>query len=149
MQAEEKQPTLGELVRRRIDAAYGGNQRAFARATGITPQSVYALVHDKVQLPQPHARRVLARELGLTHVRLLVLAGELTEDEAAGIADQPAGELDRIVAALDDEQRQKVAVIVQGIADAIEAQPRRRTEPRPDQEPAPAPARNSNPGGRR
>lgn len=73
--------TLPELVKERIDSVYGGNQREFARKTGLSPQTVYALVHGKVSLPQAHNRRILSQELGISHLHFLLLAEELGEDE--------------------------------------------------------------------
>lgn len=101
---------LGDLVRRRIDAVYGGNQRAFARATGLSPQAVYSLVHDKITLPQAERRRVLARELGVDHLDLLVMAGELTADEI------PGGKVPR--AAFDpSDPRSEVVAMLRDVAD--------------------------------
>jgi transcriptional regulator with XRE-family HTH domain len=79
MIAEED--SLAGHLRRRIDQAYGGNQRAFAAATGLTPQHVYAMLSGKIALPGPEVRRVLAREFGITHAELLALAGELAPEE--------------------------------------------------------------------
>jgi transcriptional regulator with XRE-family HTH domain len=75
--------SLAERLRTRIDQAYGGNQRAFAAAAGLTPQHVYAMLSGKIALPRPEVRRVLAREFGISHPKLLVLAGELDPDEVA------------------------------------------------------------------
>jgi transcriptional regulator with XRE-family HTH domain len=75
--------SLAERLRTRIDQAYGGNQRAFAAATGLTPQHVYAMLSGKIALPRPDVRRTLAREFGISHPMLLVLAGELEPAELA------------------------------------------------------------------
>ena len=80
--------TLSDRLRARIGEAYGGNQRAFASAMGLSPQHVYAMLSGKIALPRPEVRRALARELGLTHAELLVLAGELAPHEAT-IQDRP------------------------------------------------------------
>jgi transcriptional regulator with XRE-family HTH domain len=76
----EKDSLAGRL-HWRIAEAYGGNQRAFATATGLTPQHVYAILSGKIALPRPEIRRVLARELGMTHAEFLVLAGQLAPEE--------------------------------------------------------------------
>jgi len=76
--------TLAALVRDRINTAYGGNQAAFSRATGFSTQTISTWLSGKVSLPQLDARRRLARELGVSHIELLIAAGELTEEEALG-----------------------------------------------------------------
>jgi transcriptional regulator with XRE-family HTH domain len=96
--------SLAGRLRQHIDAAYGGNQRAFADAVGLTPQHVYGLLSGKIVLPRPAIRRVLARELGMTHPDLLVLIGELAPDEATPQprVDPPAvADLATIARALD------------------------------------------------
>jgi transcriptional regulator with XRE-family HTH domain len=88
---------LARLVRERIDRVYGENQAAFARAVGMSPQSVSALLKGKVSLPQVDARRRLARELRIPHLDLLILAGEIDAEEVVavgreGVIDDPAFE---------------------------------------------------------
>lgn len=78
---EGMKKALKDLLADRIDTAYGGSQAAFARATGFTPQTVNTWLKGKVTLPQIEARRRLAQELGLSHLELLVVMGELSEDE--------------------------------------------------------------------
>jgi len=73
---------LGELVRRRVDASAAGNQAAYARRVGLSPSYLSALLKGKVSLPGADKRRALAADIGITHVDLLVAAGELTEQEA-------------------------------------------------------------------
>src|SRR5690242_4562171 len=73
--------SLAERLRARIDQAYGGNQRAFAAATNLTPQHVYAMLTGRILAPRPDVRRVLAREFGISHPALLVLTGELEPEE--------------------------------------------------------------------
>lgn len=117
MDGVPEKTTLGELVRRRIDAEYAGNQRAFARATGLSPQAVYSLAHDKITLPQPERRRVLARELGIKHLDLLLMAGELRPDEvpAAG-APPPPSEIETVMASLGARQRSMVLDVAREMA---------------------------------
>jgi transcriptional regulator with XRE-family HTH domain len=83
---------LAALLRERINTAYGGNQSEFSRATGFSPQAVSAWLKGKVTLPQIDARRRLARELGISHVDLLIAAGELTRQEAESGGIQSRGE---------------------------------------------------------
>lgn len=73
--------SLAERLRARIDQAYGGNQRAFAAATNLSPQHVYSMLTGRILAPRPDVRRVLAREFGITHPALLVLTGELEPEE--------------------------------------------------------------------
>lgn len=73
--------SLAVLLRNRIDSAYGGNQSDFARATGFTTQTISTWLKGRVTLPQIDARRRLAEELGISHVELLVVVGELSEQE--------------------------------------------------------------------
>ncbi|HEX5497988.1 MAG TPA: helix-turn-helix transcriptional regulator [Thermomicrobiales bacterium] len=73
--------TIPDRLRARIEEAYGGNQRAFATAMGLSPQHVSAMLSGKIALPRPDVRRALARELGMTHGEFLVLAGELDANE--------------------------------------------------------------------
>lgn len=73
--------TFSQLVADRIENAYGGNQSAFARAAGFTPQTVNTWLKGKVTLPQIDARRRLAKELGISHLELLVIVGELDASE--------------------------------------------------------------------
>src|SRR5690242_17449468 len=73
--------SIAARLRARIEEAYGGNQRAFATALGLSPQHVSAMLSGKIVLPRPEVRRMLAREFGMTHAEFLVLAGELNSDE--------------------------------------------------------------------
>ncbi|HEU0115940.1 MAG TPA: helix-turn-helix transcriptional regulator [Thermomicrobiales bacterium] len=73
--------SIPDRLRARIEEAYGGNQRAFATAMGLSPQHVSAMLSGKIALPRPDVRRMLARELGMTHGEFLVLAGELDANE--------------------------------------------------------------------
>lgn len=79
--------TLADLIRERIDDAYGGSQAEFSRATGFTKQAVSSWLKGKAAVPQIDARRRLARELGISHVDVLIAVGEIdrNEVEAAGV----------------------------------------------------------------
>ena len=94
--------TFADLVRDRIDAAYSGKQIEFARATGFKPQTVNTWLRGKVTLPQIDARRRLARELGISHVELLVAMGELDEDEVAIPEDPRSPAVKRLQPLLDE-----------------------------------------------
>lgn len=73
--------TLAQLVRQRIDTAFGGNKAAFARAIGVSPQTTGQLVSGQTTLPTVEVRRRLARELGISHIQIFIMAGELDESE--------------------------------------------------------------------
>lgn len=75
---------LAELVMRRIYVAYGGNQSAFARATGLRQQYIANLLAGKVGIPEEPKRTVLAQELGIPRKAFFVMAGELEADEIDG-----------------------------------------------------------------
>jgi transcriptional regulator with XRE-family HTH domain len=78
--------TLAQALKRRIEET-GISQRRFAERVGLSSSHMNSLVSGKIGLPQPEVRRRLARELGISHVDLLVMAGELRPDEvdAAGV----------------------------------------------------------------
>ena len=106
--------TLTDLVTDRIATAYGGNQAAFARAVGISVQAVNNWVKGKVTLPRIDARRRLAAELGIRHVDLFVLAGELEEAE---VGPEPevtpaARQFTALTADLTEAQTARVLAIV-------------------------------------
>ena len=82
--------TFSALVKERIDAAYRGSQAEFARATGFKPQTVNTWLKGRVTLPQLAARRVLARELGISMVDLLVALGELERSDVEESGAEPA-----------------------------------------------------------
>ncbi len=78
---------LADLIQERIDDAYGGSQAEFSRATGFTKQAVSSWLKGKAAVPQIDARRRLARELGISHLDLLIAVGEIDTEEVerAGI----------------------------------------------------------------
>lgn len=116
---EFAEESLQDRLRVRIDDAYGGNQRAFAQALGLSPQHVYALLSGKISLPKPDVRRTLARELGLTHAEFLVLAGELDRHEAT-VQDRPLptdeAEVVRLYRALPLSSRRALVAIMREMA---------------------------------
>ena len=78
--------TLAQRIQDRIDTAYSGVQADFARALGVSTSTVNAWLKGRIALPQLEIRRRLANELGVRHVELFVLAGELDPSE---IGDGP------------------------------------------------------------
>ncbi len=113
---------LSGRVRDRVESAYGGNQAAFAKAVGMSPQSVSALLRGKVALPMTDTRRRLARELRISHIDLLVLAGELDKGEVReagveGVVEEgPVHHLQKVVSKYDWEWEEAAR-----LADMIEA----------------------------
>ncbi|HEU5431724.1 MAG TPA: helix-turn-helix transcriptional regulator [Thermomicrobiales bacterium] len=111
--------SIPNRLRARIADAYGGNQRAFAAAMGLSPQHVSALLSGKIATPRPEVRRALARELGMTHGEFLVLAGELAADE---IVRQPRplpsdeAEIVRLYRELPPPTRKALLAIVRELA---------------------------------
>lgn len=71
---------LGRLIERRIEEL-GISQRAYAARMGMSPSNLNGLLKGKIALPQPDTRRRLAKDLGISHLDLLVMAGELWSDE--------------------------------------------------------------------
>lgn len=71
---------IGRLVReKRLEL--GLSQTALAEASGLSKGHLSTLEAGKIALPAPDIRRRLAAALGVSHLDLLVAAGEITEDE--------------------------------------------------------------------
>jgi transcriptional regulator with XRE-family HTH domain len=79
---------LADVLAQRVKET-GGNQAAYARSLGMTPQTLNAMIQGSIKVPNPDSRRRIARDLGMTHVALLVRLGELAEAEATPPAMQP------------------------------------------------------------
>lgn len=78
---EHPETPLRDLVERRINAAYNGNQTEFAKAIGESQQYVSGLLNGRITLPSREKRMKLGEELGLDQLDFFVMAGELTDDE--------------------------------------------------------------------
>lgn len=92
---------LAGVLLRHIEEVYGGNQAEFARAIGVSPQHVGALLSGKIRVPRVALRRAIGRELGIGPLRLLVLAGEIDPDDPELPPDPPPA-LVRVVGLLLD-----------------------------------------------
>jgi transcriptional regulator with XRE-family HTH domain len=103
-------PSLTSLIRRRIDDLEI-SQAAYAERIGISPQHLSGLLKSKIALPRPEVRRRLAADLGLTHLDLLVNAGELSAEEAR------AGSSERGVVFSADDDRLAVARRLKALSD--------------------------------
>lgn len=83
--------TLGSYVRDRREAL-GINQTELSERAGVPRTTVNRLETGTTQLPSPDIRRRLAVALGVSHLDLLVAAGEITSAEIgdkAGVVDRP------------------------------------------------------------
>jgi transcriptional regulator with XRE-family HTH domain len=80
--------TMGSYIRgRRL--AMGMTQEELADAAGVTQASISDLERGRTARSDAGIRRRLAATLGVTHLDLLVAAGELTAEEA-GMRPEPA-----------------------------------------------------------
>jgi transcriptional regulator with XRE-family HTH domain len=94
-------PPLAALLQRHIDAAHGGNQAECARALGISPQHLGALMSGKIRTPRAELRRRLCLELRVGQLRLLALTGEIDESDPE-LPSDPSPALAHLFALLRD-----------------------------------------------
>lgn len=85
---------IGGFVRR-VRADQGLSQTALAELASVSKGYLSTLEANKIGLPAPDVRRRLARALGVSHLDLLVAAGEISEDEigqvgAVGVVERDA-----------------------------------------------------------
>ncbi len=71
---------MGEYIKRRR-AEMGVNQTALAAESGLTKSHLSSIEAGKIAFPNADIRRRLAKALGVSHLKLLVAAGEITEEE--------------------------------------------------------------------
>lgn len=106
---------LGAFVKERREAR-GWSQTRLAAECGLDRAYLSQIESGKVGWPGADIRRRLAAALGLRHVDLLIAAGELSAEEASGVPEfRTAGELDRLVEPLDDNDRRIVREVVESI----------------------------------
>lgn len=79
--------SMGAFIERRMELL-GLNQSQLARRAGVNRAHLSQVISGKIALPSPDFRRKLAAALGVTHLELLVAAGELTREEAS-LQDTP------------------------------------------------------------
>lgn len=78
------QPTsLAEFVRERR-LSMGLTQSDFAEVAGIKRAHLSQIENGRITLPAADLRRKLAKALGVSHIDLMIAAGELTPEEAQG-----------------------------------------------------------------
>lgn len=75
--------TLGTFVRDYLDRT-GMTQTALADRGEVPRLTINRLVKEKVALPDADTRRKLATAMGVTHIDILIAAGELEPEEALG-----------------------------------------------------------------
>ena len=68
------------VIERRVAVGYR-TQRALADASGIKQPDLSDIERGATKLPNPETRRKLAKALRVTHLDLLIAAGEITENE--------------------------------------------------------------------
>jgi transcriptional regulator with XRE-family HTH domain len=78
--AEMETNRLPALIEARI-AQLGISQRAYAERLGVSSSHINSLIKGKITLPRPDVRRRIAKDLGLSHLDLLVTTGELLPEE--------------------------------------------------------------------
>jgi transcriptional regulator with XRE-family HTH domain len=74
--------TLGSYIKERRTAR-GINQETLGDMAGVSKAYISQVENGRVTLPSADIRRRIAKALGVTHVELLIAAGELLEDEIA------------------------------------------------------------------
>lgn len=99
--------TLGQYIRSRREAM-GITLTAAAERMGIHKGTVSMIELDKIGLPNPDHRRKIAKLLGVSHLDLLVAAGEISADEvtaagASGIVTTDPGDPRTRIHALVDQ----------------------------------------------
>lgn len=72
--------TLARLIKEKREDR-GWSQRLLAETAGIPQPALSDIERGQTKLPNPDVRRRLARVLGLSHLDLLIAAGEITEEE--------------------------------------------------------------------
>ncbi len=111
---------LATLLQRHIDAAHGGNQAECARALGISPQHLGALMNGKIRTPRAELRRRLCLELNVGQLNLLALTGEIDGNDPE-LPPHPSPTLARIFALLRDPRldARQLDAFEQALLDAI------------------------------
>lgn len=92
----ETTKTLGNYVKEQREKR-GKTLTALAADAGLSKSELSALERNRISLPGADKRRRLARALGVSHIRLLVEAGELSEEDVrdSGLVAVPLVEPDR------------------------------------------------------
>ena len=83
-------PTLRAFVIDRM-RDLGLTQTALSKAAGLAIADINGIVQGRIKLPGADKRRRLASALGVSHLDLLVAAGEITEAELGSVRDAGIG----------------------------------------------------------
>lgn len=105
--------------------AIGLSQAQLADRAGVSRQIVNRLENGVTKLPTPVVRRALAQTLGVSHLELLVAAGELTADEAGVMTAEDSAALRALRPILEgrdlsDKQVRQIADMVRGMLELME-----------------------------
>jgi len=117
---------LGSYIKDRRDALGIRTQLDLARLSGVPPTTVNRIEKGVTQLPDADIRRKLARALGVTHVDILIAAGQITAEEIPAQIVSPSAdrlireekgeaEIVRMVRALPDDLARIVFTVADGL----------------------------------
>jgi transcriptional regulator with XRE-family HTH domain len=113
--------TFGAFLKRKR-AALRMTQREMAEHLDVTQAYVSQLESGKVTLPGADLRRRIARGLGVSHIDVLVAAGEITREEAGPSAPPPFPEGDEraviveMLRKMPDDDVHLAAMLVRSVA---------------------------------
>ncbi len=121
--AIEQTTPLGSYIRTYRERS-GESVTSLATRVGIGKSHLSQIEKGKITLPGADARRRLAKILGISHLDLLVLAGEVTDDEIAGTGSEgivfdkndPRIEVANLLRLLRDDDVPAVCLMVERLA---------------------------------
>lgn len=97
----------------------GITQSELADLAGIPRPHLSDIERGRIALPNADLRRRLAAALGVSHVDLLVAAGELTQEEAGKRLEPVRSEFDQVLQGLSDSEQEAVVDIVRRLRRAM------------------------------
>lgn len=117
--------TLGGYIRDYLDRT-GLSQTELSARSNVPRVTINRLVKEKTALPDADTRRKLARAMGVSHLNILVAAGEIEPEEvqAAGVQgvvedmhNSPAFRIHKIVdeIAWDDRDADRMVDMLRGL----------------------------------
>lgn len=99
---------------------------AFARALDESQSIVGRWANGKITRPTADARRKLARELGVRHVDILVMAGELWPSEVRDVATPVAAPRSEVEALFESLTPARQRMVLQMLRDVARGQEQRQ-----------------------
>jgi transcriptional regulator with XRE-family HTH domain len=78
------QGTLGDYIKDKR-AELGLNQTELAKRSNVPRETINRIENNKTMLPSADSRRRLAKALGVSHLDILIAAGEITPDEIQAV----------------------------------------------------------------